>query len=343
MPLRLLLHPLLHLATLFVGYFLPALNCIKSVLHKDEVLIRTSILHFVVLYIVHGLILMPLFRCGALNPLLEFPIIFWLSGPTRGSMVIYECIVMPLVNRFEGQVDEEIERRRREVKNRAVRFMFNGGAALVAQLWDMIASAIITNEEGGNGDIGAYDEDSNTSGLLDPQHSVRASLHSIQSSFSQDSIDADNEGSSDVDVDGENDHKAYIRDFLAMLGRGLYVFAHISSANDDGNAMMDTDDNDDTTNNKTFVLRVFSHSSDTNSFQLSPVDHHQNDPATSITLPILEIGKVEASGSQAITISNGSVSKVEIVLSDEDDRDILLSGLEVCIDHLLGVGDSNND
>ena len=93
--------------------------------------------------------------------------------------------------------------------------------------------------------------------------------------------------------------------------------------------MMDTDDNDDTTNNKTFVLRVFSHSSDTNSFQLSPVDHHQNDPATSRTLPILEIGKVEASGSQAITIFNGSVSKVEIVLSDEDDRDILLSGLEV--------------
>ena len=37
------------------------------------------------------------------------------------------------------------------------------------------------------------------------------------------------------------------------------------------------------------------------------------------------------------------MSKVEIVLSDEDDRDILLSGLEICIDHLLGVGDSNND
>jgi len=350
MPLRLLLHPLLHLATLFVGYFLPALNCIKSVLHKDVVLIRASILHFVVLYVVHGIILTTLFRCGALNPLLEFPIIFWLSGPTRGSMVIYECIFVPLVARFEGKVDEEIERRRREVRERAVRFMLNGGAALVAQLWDMISSAIITNEEDGNGDIGAYDEDSDRSGLLDPQHSVRASLHSIQSSFSQDSIDANNEGSSDMDIDGENNHTAYIRDFLVMLERGLYVFAHISSVNDDENAMMDaderredTDDNDDATNNKTFVLRVFSYSSDINSFQLSSVDHHQNDPATSITLPILEIGKVEASGGQAITISNGSVSKVEIVLSDEDDRDILLSGLEVCIDHLVGVDDSNHD
>ena len=337
MPLRLLLHPLLHLATLFVGYFLPALNCIKSVLHKDVVLIRASILHFVVLYVVHGIILTTLFRCGALNPLLEFPITFWLSGPTRGSMVIYECIFVPLVARFEGKVDEEIERRRREVRERAVRFMLNGGAALVAQLWDMISSATITNEEDGNGDIGAYDEDSDRSGLLDPQHSVRASLHSIQSSFSQDSIDANNEGSSDMDIDGENNHTAYIRDFLAMLERGLYVFAHVSSANGD------TDDHANTTNNKTFVLRVFSYSSDSNSFQLSSVDHHRNDPATSITLPILEIGKVEASGGQAITISNGSVSKVEIVLSDEDDRNILLSGLEVCMDHLLGVGDSNND
>eukprot|EP00563_Minutocellus_polymorphus_P007697 CAMPEP_0181021166 /NCGR_PEP_ID=MMETSP1070-20121207/838_1 /TAXON_ID=265543 /ORGANISM="Minutocellus polymorphus, Strain NH13" /LENGTH=343 /DNA_ID=CAMNT_0023098027 /DNA_START=135 /DNA_END=1166 /DNA_ORIENTATION=+ len=343
MPLRLVLHPLLRLATLFVGYFLPALNCIKSILHKDEALTRASILHFVVLYFVHGLILPPLFRCGALNPLLEFPIVFWLAGPTRGSMVIYECVVMPLLARFEGQVDEEIERRRREVRDRTVRFMLNGGAALVAQLWDVISNAVTMNETDENGDLINGGEDDAPKNGLDPQHSVRASLHSIQSSFSQDSIDA-NEGGSDMDGDGENDQETYIRDFLAMLERGLYVFAHIASACDDDNAMMDTDDNDDATN-KTFRLRIFSYSDDSNSFQLSMVDHHQNDPTASTTLPVLEIGKVEASGCQAITISlsDGSASEVEIVLSDEDDRNILLGGLEACIDHFVGVDASNED
>jgi len=258
-------------------------------------------------------------------------------------MVIYECVVMPLLARFEGQVDEEIERRRREVRDRTVRFMLNGGAALVAQLWDVISNAVTMNETDENGDLINGGEDDAPKNGLDPQHSVRASLHSIQSSFSQDSIDA-NEGGSDMDGDGENDQEAYIRHFLAMLERGLYVFAHIASACDDDNAMMDTDDNDDATN-KTFRLRIFSYSDDSNSFQLSMVDHHQNDPTASTTLPVLEIGKVEASGCQAITISlsDGSASEVEIVLSDEDDRNILLGGLKACIDHLVGVDASNED
>ena len=256
-------------------------------------------------------------------------------------MVVHECIVVPLLARFEGKVDEEIERRRREVRERAVRFMLNGGAVIVAQVWELIASLGPADGQDENGDIAGEDGAANKSGL-DPQHSVRASLQSIQSSFSQDSTDADG-GTSDMDIDGANDQETFVRDFLAMLGRGLYVFAHISSVGapgDDGATV-------EGATNKTFSLRVFSYNDDANAFELSTVDHHHNDPATSTTLPVLEIGNVEASGGQAITIALAEGCDgprgVEIVLSDEDDRDILLGGLEACIDHLVKVDESNNE
>ena len=259
-------------------------------------------------------------------------------------MVVYECIVVPLLARFEGRVDEEIERRRREVRERAVRFMLNGGAVIVAQVWELIASLGPADGQDENGDIAGEDGAANKSGL-DPQHSVRASLHSIQSSFSQDSTDADG-GTSDMDIDGANDQETFVRDFLAMLGRGLYVFAHTSSvgAADDAD---DGDANGEGATNKTFSLRVFSYNDDSNAFELSTVDHHHNDPATSTTLPILEIGNVEASGGQAITIALAEgcdgPREIEIVLSDEDDRDILLGGLEACIDHILGADGGNKE
>ena len=335
MPLRLLLRPLLRLATLFIGYFLPALRCIKSILQKDAAQNRALVLHFVILHIVHGLVLTPLFRCGALNPMLEFPVIFWLAGPTQGSMVVFECILAPLLARFEGQVDEEIERRRRVVRERTVRFMLSGGAVIVAQLWEMI-STLLANGQDETGFFAGENEETNNKSGLDPQHSVRASLHSIQSSFGLDSIDAD-EGSN-MDIDGANDQDTFLRDFLAMLSQGLYVFAHIPSTDDD---QMDIDGNDDDATNKTFRLQVFSYNDDSNRFELSTVDHRQTDTATSTTLPILEIGKVEASGGQAITIALAE-GEVEIVLSDEDDRNILLSGLEACIEQLEGVKENDN-
>ena len=251
-------------------------------------------------------------------------------------MVVYECIVVPLLARFEGKVDEEIEKRRREVRERTVRFMLNGGALIVAQIWEFISNVAAAEDQDENANVASDDDDVNKGGL-DPQHSVRASLHSIQSSFSQDSIDA-NEGTSNMDIDGANDQETYIRDFLAMLERGLYVFAHTTPACDE-----------DAMNNKTFSLRVFSYTNndDCNAFELSTVDHHQNDPASATTLPVLEIGKVEASGGQAITITfakgGDGPKEVEIVLSDEDDRDILLSGLEACIDHLVGLDAINKE
>ena len=252
-------------------------------------------------------------------------------------MVVHECIVVPLLARFEGKVDEEIERRRREVRERTVRFMLNGGAVILAQIWELISSFGQVDGQDENGDIVPVGEDDAANkGGLDPQHSVRASLQSIQSSFSQDSTDADG-GTSDMDIDGANDQETFVRDFLAMLGRGLYVFAHISSVDapgDDGATV-------EGATNKTFSLRVFSYNDDANAFELSTVDHHHNDPATSTTLPVLEIGNVEPSGGQAITIAlaegHDGPREVEIVLSDEDDRDILLGGLEACIDHLVKV------
>ena len=255
-------------------------------------------------------------------------------------MVVHECIVVPLLARFEGLVDEEIERRRREVRERALRFMLNGGAVVLAQVWEVISSFVPDEGQGENGDIVGEDGAANESGL-DPQHSVRASLHSIQSSFSQDSTDAVG-GTSDMDIDSANDQERFVRDFLAMLSRGLYVFAHISSLGAD-----EGDTNGEGATNKTFSLRVFSFNGDSNAFELSTVDHHHNDPSTSTILPILEIGNVEASGGQAITIALAEgcdgPREVEIVLSDEDDRDILLGGLEACIDHVVGEDESSKE
>lgn len=335
--LQITLNHLLRLSSLFVGYFLPALDCVKSTVHSDQTRIRYLVIHFVILHLIH-LVLKPLFHSGAVNPLLELPLVFWLSSShTRGSLVIYECIVVPLLERFEGQVDDEIEKRSRGMRIGAMRFMLNGGAAFLRQIWEILSNAT------GSGDVdddirltgtdvsrsdSSEDEARSAAGAagsLDPQHSVRQSLQSIQSS-----------GSTDYSEQMETeDDAAYVQDFLSMLERGLYVFSHVSK---DGNET-DNITEDEGPSGKTFALNVFSYAPDNNIFRLSTVDSHHHDRDTT-ALSVLDIDKVMESGTQGITFAMNqtvaSVQKVvEIVLSDQEDRDTLLYGLQVCIDNLV--------
>mmetsp|Transcript_17543 Transcript_17543/g.35226 ORF Transcript_17543/g.35226 Transcript_17543/m.35226 type:complete len:342 (+) Transcript_17543:2578-3603(+) len=334
--LQITLHHLLRLSSLFVGYFLPALDCVKSVVHSDHTRIRYLVIHFVILHLMY-LMLTPLFHSGAVNPLLELPLVFWLSSShTRGSLVIYECIVVPLLARFEGQVDDEIEKRSRGMRIGAMRFMLNGGAAFLRQVWEVLSNSTGTDDV--DDDIRCTGTDVSRSesseddarsaagaaGSLDPQHSVRQSLQSIQSSGSTDYSEQ-----METDDDG-----AYVQDFLSMLERGLYVFSHVSK---DGNEAYNSTE-DEGPSDKTFALKVFSYAPDNNIFRLSTVDSHHHDRDTTALL-VLDIDKVMESGAQGITFAMNqtvaSAQKVEMVLSDQEDRDTLLYGLKVCIDNLV--------
>lgn len=252
-------------------------------------------------------------------------------------MVIHECIVVPLLARFEGHVDDEIEKRSREMRSAAMRFMLNGGASFLKQIWDVLSNTGGDEHDGSMNDASTgivgtnISEDRHAAPFaLDPQHSVRQSLQSIQSS-SQDTSDGDKDEDTEVEDDA-----IYVRDFLAMLGRGLYVFAHIS-------AVGDTKDDEDSTGGNTFVLRIFSFDPQNNVFRLSTVDSHHHDQDTA-TLSILDIDKVSESGVQGITFAMGGadalVDRAEVVLSDEGDRDTLLYGLQVCLEYLIDERDN---
>ena len=139
--------------------------------------------------------------------------------------------------------------------------------------------------------------------------------------------DAYSEGIEAEKTEEEEEEAEFLNDFIEMLSRGLFVFARISS--------------------NTPQLRVFSYNEEDYTFIFSPAipnsvndENDQDNTALSSSFSLFDVDIVMDSGMQGISFLGGrkedkaissskSILHEEIVLSNEEDRDILLQGLTI--------------
>jgi len=261
--------------------------------------------------------------------------------------VVYERIVVPWVDQYESKVDEAVDEAHRGVRR---------------WLWSRFGSFIwLLIGEGGNfaegllnvimGFLGCETllprksrEDiamkpSNSTEPLLPRHSIKEAL-SQSSSFSE--VD-------DVSDSSFNPSEEFVHDLISMLRQGLYVFANVytSGKSPDCDASVQISGNHHVFEGG-FKLGILSFTEDgQEAFSISPVSAEANgtDAASSATvvLPLDILKPVRLTGAQGLIfechrIADGGDEdneadniRVEIVLSDESDRNILAASLNACL------------
>lgn len=254
---------------------------------------------------------------------------------------------MPWVKKYEGQVDDAIDEAHRGLQRwlwskigYAVALVVGEGGNLLEILLELIfGKAENSSKETEKRDNQQQSQSSTSLPAAPeerqhkPRHSVRDALR--HSSTLEDFVVVGNNG------DGEHSVEfmaMYANDFKILLQHGLYVFASVGATNDTAN---DTSDN----NNGKFRLMVFSYNANNNggAFLISPVG---DDNSNLVTLPIYGLSVPICIGSQAIKLewkgefrhdpnatSGQAIDGItaEIVLSNEDDRDILFNCLIKCL------------
>ena len=311
-----------------------------------------------------------------LHPLFQLLAILWLSLPRyQGASVVYDHLVVPWVDKYEEQVDDAVEEAHRGVRRwvfrrmgRVIWVMMGEGGSLLGGLLDGVSGIILGgtlgNEGGAEEDINIQPSTSMES--LPPRHSVKEALS--QSSSYEELVNGENYTRNKQVSNEANDN--FVQDFMVMLQQGLYVFANVdmTDASNDGIGK-----NGDRKREKIrhgvfdggFKLGVFSYSgqgsfgeNENGAFVVSPSVggdqfEEKEEESCAVSLPIRSLKSLAASGSQGLILDcqnvkakiNGDLEiriQVEIVLSDESDRDILLSGLNRCLPWLSCEKHANN-
>lgn len=247
---------------------------------------------------------------------------------------MYERIVHPWVDQYESKVDDAVEEAHRGVR----RWLWSrlGGVAWLligegGRLAEGLINIVMMAVRGGNlatlatSGVNPTRQPANFTEPLRPVSSVKGAL-SRCSSF---------EGAVDHSLDPTEE---FVVEFLSMLRQGLYVFANISH-------------NDEVVKSEKrnsfeggFKLGIFSYSE--HAFQIYPVGAGSHDldvmGSAPVKLHLDNLLRLRSSGSQGLILECDGVTRnicrsnvrVEIVLSDEDDREILLNGLHSCLPHI---------
>ena len=130
-----------------------------------------------------------------------------------------------------------------------------------------------------------------------------------------------------MECDDDENRSCYVREFLAMLSKGLFVFVYIPAT--DGLVTRDVSSNNCDVK-KHFCLRVFSYEQDDECLLISALNSEPKD--NDHVFPLDSIFSLEKSGTQGIRfLSESKCTLTEIVLSDSDDCETLLQGLKICL------------
>jgi hypothetical protein len=178
---------------------------------------------------------------------------------------------------------------------------------------------------------------------LPPRHSVKEALGQ-SSSFEELAIGEDSKFDNNASFGLESD---FYNDFIAMLRQGLYVFANVQMSAEDKTNDRGVVEKRQSIFEGGFKLGVFSYNKGV--FVITPAGEHgeQQVGASNVKLPILKIDPPSSNGSQGLVLECSNVHtednnmgglvhiRVEIVLSDESDRDVLLNGLHKCLPVML--------
>uniref|UniRef100_A0A6V2AAV8 Uncharacterized protein n=1 Tax=Ditylum brightwellii TaxID=49249 RepID=A0A6V2AAV8_9STRA len=309
-----------------------------AVVHNDVDAYHQWTTHFLILHL-YTLVLQPIFSF-AIHPYLQLAFVLWLSLPrTQGALFIYNKILLPLLDRYERKVDDRIDVVKGELWRMALSSMMSTGFGAANQLGLFLrivwsgASNPLPYENVENVGHGNVQEHSLTkeegARKKDPQHSVQDSLSSIR-----------NCDDSEENMN-EEEMLTYVRDFVEMLRKGLFVFARIMDNKEvESFSPSIPSDEKNGEKEKKFKLKVFSYEEDIQSFFISPVG--SDAIKDSVAIPLNDVEFV-ASGPQGVAfhLLDGTIT-AEIVLSDAQDRETLLEGLSVYLALLSKDSDDNS-
>lgn len=308
---------------LLFGYFIPALSSVKAVVHKDIEAYHQWSTYWLILHL-YTTILSPILHL-TLHPLFQLLAILWLSLPRyQGAAVVYDRVVIPWVNKYEGQVDDTIDVAHRGVRRWVVAklktilwaVMGEGGSlvdVLIRSVIGSIADDDSTVTQNTNRSTSTSSLSSNP-----PRHSVKEALRHSSSSFDDISIDDDHSFDDNM-----------VQDFMSMLIHGLYVFANVEKTDMNG-------EHERSTFEGGFKLGVFSFDKGRKWFNITPAGGDQQQEQSVERVYVNDLTRLAASGPQSIilecsTTTGELIIKAEIVLSDESDRNVLLNGLRQCL------------
>ena len=327
-----------------------SLTC-SAVVRKDSEAFHQWTTYWLILHI-YLLVLSPILHL-TLHPIFQILAILWLSLPQyQGASVIFDRIVNPWVDQYESKVDGAVEEAHRGVRrwfmSRIGMFawlligeggslaqgIFNVAMGLLGVEMPSLLQSKRAEDEDKNNTIQPSTSTESISSQTNPQHSVRGALQ---------------QSSSMEEVDGIRDKKSFdpsnefVQDFISMLQQGLYVFANVSMGNDGVAAHSDANNARSAPRHSFeggFKLGVFSFTEDCSAFLISPVAAGASDvdvrgSATPVRMSLEQLEPIRVSGSQGLILECSGSSlgnaRVEIVLSDENDRNILFNGLVACL------------
>ena len=313
-----------------------------AVVRKDSEAYHQWSTYWLILYL-YIIILAPLLHL-TLHPIFQIIAILWLALPQyQGASVVYERIVTPWVDQYESRVDEAVNEANRGVRRwffRAVgRFswlLIGEGGTLAQGLLTLIVPFLgdQSARPATSGDDVTPQPSKHNESLISARHSMREALS--QSSF---------EEITDVsDSSFFNPTNEFVEDFTSMLNTGLYVFANVN--------ILDEATDSDADMNHAFAGGFFSLSEQNRAFLVSTTatcGAHAMDDANDLSpvlLPLDALLPLRTTGTQGLVLechctSDGDNGKkminirAEIVLSDETDRNILMNGLNACLECLI--------
>jgi len=302
---------------LLFGYFIPALSSVKAVVHKDIEAYHQWSTYWLILHL-YTTILSPFLHL-TLHPLFQLLAILWLSLPRyQGAAVVYDRIVVPWVNKYEVKVDDTIDVAHRGARRWVV-------AKLKTIVWAIMGeggSLVDILIQGVIGSTSIVDDDSRVTDTQNKYHSISASnppLHSVKEALNHGSSSIDDMSTSPSFVEN------LVQDFMSMLVQGLYVFANVEKGEPEPSIF-----------EKGFKLGVFSFDESEKRFIITPAGRDQQQESSVERLYVKDLTRLAASGSQGLVLECSKttgelIMRAEIVLSDENDRDVLLSGLRQCL------------
>ncbi|KAL9183852.1 hypothetical protein ACHAXT_004708 [Thalassiosira profunda] len=314
------------LVILLFGYFIPALASVKAVVRKDPEAYHQWSTYWLILHL-YSTILSPILHF-TLHPAFQILAVLWLSLPRyQGASVVYDRIVHPMVDRYEAQVDDAVEEAHRGVRRwiwsrlgGVMWVLMSEGGSLAGGIWNMVTGAL------GMTKLAPQEVETASSSSLPPRHSLRGALRRSSS------------------IDGEDGFvptKEFVRDFLAMLEQGLYVFSNVETNEASPVGVGER---------AHFKLCIFSYAKDKGgAFLISAVatGERENNTIGSpvVRLPLDNLMPAWATGDQGLTIEcldekrrtneSATTNTVTIVLADEGDRDIMLVGLNACFPPII--------
>ena len=314
-----------------------------AVVHKDSEAFFQWCTYWFILHL-YSTVLSPIFHF-TLHPIFQLIAILWLSLPRfQGASFVYERVVVPWVKKYENQVDEVIDDAHRGIQRwiwskmgYTMALVVGESGNLIENVFELIFGKPLVRKDSDESkpseqqqtaamDIDHLQSFSTSKHCQQPRHSVRDALR--HSSTLEEFVAVDGEGNVEHSIEFMTE---YVSDFKAMLQHGLYVFANIEMSNTTTNVSVGQ--------NSEFRLGVLSYHVDKtgDAFLISPVGTEAN--SSIVRFPLYGLSGPICTGSQGIILEwTGRVSmkdknrvKAEVVLSNQEDRDILFKCLTNCL------------